>query len=265
MISEKCWEKVVNLTDTVTEESFCSDIYELLSDAAQIAHYTVNIFDVTRLGEPRVSLWGGAITGYWARLATRQATTFSNQKDSIYDATLEQLATGLVQPGSLFRFIPDREHHPEIAELFQESKILEKIYDVRIEGGRIYQLNLYRSLPEGRFTGEEIHNLEQIIPLVMNLIRLHLKICGTEEWQKHTAKHAVSFLRDKGIACFAPLTGQETEVCDLIVYGLTTEGIAAEMGIAVSSVKTYRNRAYKKLKIGAKSELFAMIINSQAT
>ena len=76
-------------------------------------------------------------------------------------------------------------------------------------------------------------------------------------------KHVISFLKEKEIAFFTPLTPQETAGCDLIIYGQTTDGIAAEMGISVSSVKTYRNRAYRKLKINSKSELFAMIINCQ--
>ena len=152
---------------------------------------------------------------------------------------------------------------PEIALVYKQSDILEKVYELRVTQGRIYQLNLYRSTKNGPFTSKEIHRLERLLPLIMNLVLLHFQICGADEWQKHNAKHVISFLKKNGVDYFSPLTRQETEVCDLIIYGQTTDGIAAEMGISVSSVKTYRNRSYKKLKITSKSELFALIINSQ--
>ena len=167
-----------------------------------------------------------------------------------------------MEPGGLFRFKPDPELTPHLAGIYKKSEILEKIYDLRIKQRKIYQLNVFRSLKKGPFKDEELQQLEQLLPMVMNLVLAHFQICGIDEWQRHNEKHLVSSYRDNGVPGFDSLTGQETIVCDLIVYGLTTDGIAADMGVSISSVKTYRNRAYNKLGISSKSELFAMIINN---
>ena len=71
----------------------------------------------------------------------------------------------------------------------------------------------------------------------------------------------VKSLNERKISPFDRITPRETDVCDCIARGLTTEGVALELGISVSSVKTLRTRAYRKLNIGSKSELFAMLLN----
>ena len=256
-------EKLVKLTDSIAKESFENDIYELLTEAAEFAHFAVHIYDAARVKEHRLSLFGGTGNKHWAQLATRRADVYLKQQERAYDQNLEQIAKGLLEPKGIFHYRPDTSTQPEIASVYHQNGILEKVYELRATLGRIYQLNLYRAVKNGPFTHQEIHQLEQMLPLVMNIVIIHFHICGSDEWQKHNEKHVISFLKEKEIAFFTPLTPQETAVCDLIIYGQTTDGIAAEMGISVSSVKTYRNRAYRKLKINSKSELFATIINCQ--
>ena len=263
IINSSIWGKVVKLTGNITKDAFESNIYALLCEVVDIAHFAVHIVDAARVKELRLSLVGGTVSHHWAHLATRRAEAYSKQKDHAFDHNLEQIAQGLLEPKGIFHYRPDNVSQPEIALVYKQSDIIEKVYELRVTQGRIYQLNLYRSTKNGPFTSKEIHRLERLLPLIMNLVLLHFQICGADEWQKHNAKHVISFLKKNGVDYFSPLTRQETEVCDLIIYGQTTDGIAAEMGISVSSVKTYRNRSYKKLKITSKSELFALIINSQ--
>jgi len=262
-ISPQIWDKVVELTGSVTEESFIPGIHALVNEAAAIAHYAVHTFDVSRLNEPTLSILGGDVSEYWAQSAIKQVELLSKQRDRVFDTNLVELASGKEDAERLFRFMPDPQTQPELSDIYEKSNIREKVYWLRIDAGRIYQLNLYRSAIKPPLGDDEIDRLQQILPLATNLVCLRLRICGADGQQKHNKKHAISYLREQGIHSFETLSRQETEVCDLIVYGLTTEGIAAEMGLSLSSIKTYRNRAYKKLDINSKSELFAMIINSQ--
>lgn len=257
------WKKAVRLTGNITKDTFESDIYALLREVADISHFAVHIVDAARVKERRLSLVGGPVSYHQAQYATRRVETYSREKTQAFDHNLEQIARGLLEPAGIFRYRPDSVNQPEIAAVYKQANILEKVYELRVTQGRIYQLNLYRAVRSGLFTSHEIRSLERVLPLIMNLVLLHFQICGADEWQKQNGKHVISFLKNNGVDYFSPLTGQETEVCDLIIYGQTTDGIAAEMGILVSSVKTYRNRAYKKLDITSKSELFALIINSQ--
>lgn len=260
-LTSPLWTKVLSLTNNVADDQFRSNVYDLLSEAAEIAHYSVIIYDLQRLDEPTLAMVFGDISEYWARIATRRTGKYARKCDVFYDKTLLQLAKGILQPGGLFRFQPDPLTQPDHARIFEESSILEKIYDLRIRRGKIYQLNMYRAIGLGPFSDTELCNVETVIPLIMNLLMVHFQICGTDEWQKHNKRRLITSLRDKGVPSFESLTKQETRVCDLIIYGLTTDGIAAQMNIGVSSVKTYRNRAYRKLAIASKSEMFAMIIH----
>lgn len=261
--STPVWELILKLTEDINNDEFESNIYQLLLEVADISHFTVKVVDVSRLKEEKLTLIGGKESNYRAKMNMRRAEEYTKKIDVHWDHNLEQFAQGMIKQGGVFRYRPDPDQQTEIADIYEENKICEKAYEMRIRHGRIYQLNLFRSIDSGPFTDEELKKLEGLLPFIFNIVLLHFQICGADEWQKHNEKHVVSFLKNNGVDYFAPLTKQETEVCDLIVYGQTTEGISAEMDISVSSVKTYRNRAYKKLNISSKSELFALIINSQ--
>jgi DNA-binding CsgD family transcriptional regulator len=51
------------------------------------------------------------------------------------------------------------------------------------------------------------------------------------------------------------LSRREGEVCARILYGLSSYGIALDLGIGKESVMTYRKRAYLRLGIGSQREL----------
>ena len=51
------------------------------------------------------------------------------------------------------------------------------------------------------------------------------------------------------------LTRREAEVCAGVLYGMTSMGIALELGISEESAMTYRKRSYNRLKIGSQREL----------
>jgi DNA-binding CsgD family transcriptional regulator len=53
------------------------------------------------------------------------------------------------------------------------------------------------------------------------------------------------------------LTARELDVLERLLQGMTYDGIAADMGLGVGTVKTYRARAFARLGIHFRSELFA--------
>ncbi|PHP66817.1 hypothetical protein CSC94_11990 [Zhengella mangrovi] len=56
----------------------------------------------------------------------------------------------------------------------------------------------------------------------------------------------------------AVLSERERDVCLGILSGRKAEAIAADLGIAATSVVTYRQRAYQKLGISSRGSLFAL-------
>jgi DNA-binding NarL/FixJ family response regulator len=73
-------------------------------------------------------------------------------------------------------------------------------------------------------------------------------LAGTAEFVPHMTEEAVE---DPG-----PLTPRETEVLYLIGHGSTTEAVAAELGISVSTVASHKERIFAKL--GANNQAHAV-------
>jgi len=65
---------------------------------------------------------------------------------------------------------------------------------------------------------------------------------------------------DALIASAPQLTEREASVCSGIVLGMTSEGIALDLGISVNTVRTYRKRAYARLKISSENELIKLVL-----
>ncbi|WP_420042923.1 helix-turn-helix transcriptional regulator [Delftia acidovorans] len=59
------------------------------------------------------------------------------------------------------------------------------------------------------------------------------------------------------------LTPRELDVCARLLQGMTHEGIACDLCLSLPTVKTYRNRAFARLGIHFRSELFALAMEPQ--
>lgn len=67
--------------------------------------------------------------------------------------------------------------------------------------------------------------------------------------------------RQAGSTCPAPLAAlseRERQVCLGVLAGKKAETIAGDLGLAASTVTTYRRRAYEKLGISSRAALFAI-------
>ena len=62
-------------------------------------------------------------------------------------------------------------------------------------------------------------------------------------------------------SAFHSLTGRELEVCQRLLKGWTHDGIAADLGLSAGTIKTYRDRAFERLGIHHRNELFALAID----
>jgi DNA-binding CsgD family transcriptional regulator len=67
-------------------------------------------------------------------------------------------------------------------------------------------------------------------------------------------------LRAALLAQCPALTARELDICERLLRGLSYDGIAADLGLSVASVKTYRRRAFERLGLHFKSELFARFV-----
>lgn len=132
--------------------------------------------------------------------------------------------------------------------------LAERFSLIQNRGEETMRVNLYY---HPRLEGTRIC-FEQVIeyaPMLMATIWRHYD-CVVSLDRTHTFDTFKSRLES-----VAPsLPRRELEVCTLISAGLTSEGIAIELGIGVNTVLTYRKRAYARLGISSQNELMRLLI-----
>jgi DNA-binding CsgD family transcriptional regulator len=114
--------------------------------------------------------------------------------------------------------------------------------------------HLYRSTSAPRFSDTEIEAFSGLAPLLAASAAQHYAADTDGETVYRGAITA-----DIGALCPA-LTVREREVLLRLLDGLTTERIAADLDIRPTTVVTYRTRAYEKIGVRSRRELFAHVL-----
>lgn len=176
------------------------------------------------------------------------ADSWKAYRESLYrnDLTfLEAKAQARYSPEMLVHWnakeIP--QHHRE--RIYTRHKLQERLSLVcRDHDDGLLAINLYRHVELKPFSDAEIDAIGSAAPLLLTCVRRHLDLPGVST-ETNTAL---------GI-----LTRRERDVCERLLKGWTYEGIAADMGVSPGTVKTYRNRAFDRLGINHRNQLFALV------
>jgi DNA-binding CsgD family transcriptional regulator len=119
-----------------------------------------------------------------------------------------------------------------------------------VDGG-LLAINLYRGERDASFTDSDLDVLQAWGMPLLATVQVHIR---TGAGLPQTAPVA-------GTACLAGLPRREREVCEGMLRGWTYDGIAADLGISAGTVKTYRDRAFDRLGLHHRNELFAMALS----
>lgn len=107
-------------------------------------------------------------------------------------------------------------------------------------------INLYRHESLPLFTTDEIEWVGVGAPILTSCVQRHLDLAGVRDPSFDTT--------------LALLTRRERDVCERMLKGWTYEGIANDLGISSATVKTFRDRAFDRLGIHHRNELFALLV-----
>jgi DNA-binding CsgD family transcriptional regulator len=150
----------------------------------------------------------------------------------------------------------------EIAEteyaqkLFVEPGIVGKVCVILRRPADAICLSLYRDRAKGSFDAEDMQLIDAIKSPLAAAFERHFDLRPPSQ---PPLKRITTLLQDgKG----AGLSAREAAVCARIVSGYSNEAIALDLGLSFHSVRTYRRRAYEKLRVSSQSELFALILHS---
>ena len=143
---------------------------------------------------------------------------------------------------------PNPEHREAI---YRRHALAERLSVAALDDdGSLFAVNLYHHDHQGRFSAAERERFCAIAPVVLASVRRHVELQAERPAAPADARAALA------AACPA-LTARELDVCERLLRGLSHDGIAADLGLSVPTVKTYRARAFDRLGLHFRSELFA--------
>ncbi|GAB0079439.1 MULTISPECIES: response regulator transcription factor [Pseudomonas] len=170
--------------------------------------------------------------------------------DPFYGVNCETPRSGLIQ---LRDVAPDCFEDTEYYQRYFHLNIVadEVQFNCQLDSNRLVCLSFgsHRS-----YTDEEMGALAMIQPWVISLMRQRVAY-EAQERVEVPATDGLDGLR-------AALTAREFDICQLMLSGHSSKGIADRLAISVDTVKTHRRHIYSKLNIKTQSELFASFLIS---
>lgn len=137
----------------------------------------------------------------------------------------------------------------------------EKLTLAKRDGSQTIILSVFARHEDGGFDAGQVDELCHFGNLLLPILVLHFRLIGHAERPKQVS---AGEMEDCVSWAFPELTQREVAVCARSILGVTAEGIALDLGIAQTSVLTYRRRAYARLNINSINQLSTMLIQSSA-
>ncbi|MDR6885667.1 MULTISPECIES: helix-turn-helix transcriptional regulator [Variovorax] len=142
------------------------------------------------------------------------------------------------------------------AKVYDAHGVMERVSVVEEEpaaydDNALFAVNFYRHTHQRPLSDAQLADFGIAGRLLMALARKHIALTRADAANEPGARL---------LARCPALTTQELNVCLRLLRGMTQEGIASDMGLALPTVKTYRNRAFNRLGIHFRSELFALML-----
>jgi DNA-binding CsgD family transcriptional regulator len=122
----------------------------------------------------------------------------------------------------------------------------------RLTDGATVSANFYRCASRGRFTDLDFGSANANAPLLLAALAKHHELLSVRLLRPADA--------DSGRCdAVALLTSRERDVAQMCARGCSAKEIARELGIAVTTVNTLKQRAYQRLGVRRQSELIALL------
>lgn len=166
-----------------------------------------------------------------------------------------------VPSGVAFRHLRrDAIGHADYREAcFERAGLLERLTVAAADEGQLVLLNLYRFGTSGPFTADQIAVMEGLSSFLAALALKHVGALGMLLRSRDRGDR-IAALAARLHAREGRLTSRERDVLARVMLGVSSEGIALDLGIGLNTVLTYRKRAYARLGVTSQAELFSLCL-----
>jgi len=196
---------------------------------------------------------GGSIR---SGIASRQARLYVDGGFWRHDPGLDALWTGQVngKPVIVHMTIDGIEHEEMRERIYRPYLVREKVVISGRDERSAVAISLLRTDRKGPFGSDALAALANASETIVALAMKHVTL--TRETADPRLALTCLLTIEACLAHTTPaLSRREAEVCARVLYGMTSMGIALDIGVSEESAMTYRKRAYARLGIGSQREL----------
>jgi DNA-binding CsgD family transcriptional regulator len=237
--------------ETIGTPNFAASLLVAVNDCAPVRHLSIVTFSPRRL--PSSLLASSRHQGAIARQRGDDYVSVFYKEEPSYEVLAREIPKDRIL---LIRRQADDFSESYYQRFFIDQEITDTLTFVSTAGGRIVMTNVYKGVEDGMFCDPEIEAICLASNLISSLTMRHCQLISLPSIELSVVVAKVCSNRR------VRLTGREADVCEGILRGQTSEAIGISLGIAASSVITYRKSLYRKLDIVSQSQLFALALNS---
>ena len=136
--------------------------------------------------------------------------------------------------------------------VFDDAGIIERVSVIQRGADTWRGMSVARHCSQGRFQDDELDALIGLAGIVLPMLPFNRR-------RRSAAQPLdVAELEQRFAARFPGIPNRERQVCARAAAGMSVEATARELGIAKTSVLTYRQRAYQRLQVASSLELCAL-------
>jgi DNA-binding CsgD family transcriptional regulator len=249
--------RLLNAVGSMDHTSLAKAILHLVNHHVAVANCTVMAFEAER--HPRlVAVSSQTDECQMFHCATNYARQLF-QHDRIQLHLRSMLAQQEVGSIAVHRQTLAQIIDAELRRLYNDTLSVVDSMAITIKTGRREWIttNLCRHRDQGPFSKAEIETILRLAPLIATSVSRH---CSLETQSEGDSRSSLSDGIDE--LCSA-LTQRERQVILCILDGVTVEQIAGKLGLKPTTVITYRSRAYEKLGIRSRRELFSAVLHNR--
>lgn len=246
---------LARLISAASKDEFGREVLQFLSNAARIENFgAYHIADLAR-PQPALSFWSGRLSDYWFR---RNAELILRSQET-QSQIVAQIQEAPVDGAQIDRWHP--EEGSESDAIYKRNGVVERVAVSTREGRSGLRSFYLRSTADGYFDDDEYAALCEVLPIVHGLIGLRHQIIGTARHGIGDGANATR-LRNNNVQGFVDLTPREAEICDLLLDGKSIAASALQLNISEATIRTLRQRSFRKLGVGSGRELMALFIQT---
>lgn len=177
-----------------------------------------------------------------------------------HDQTFRQVLRGRPSELALTHWRAEEIRRPHREQIYVRHGLRERISVAQAcSANEVLAVNLYRHEHEGSISPQVVRDLQFLAPILFATVQRHLELLPGL-----APNPAPVPLREALLAQCPTLTEREIQVCLRLLRGLTYDGIAADLGISATTAKTYRNRAFRRMGLQHRNQLFELMLEAGA-